>query len=97
MQSFFIRLIDYFSQKGQFMNFELPAFRYAFFSTRVVSESAFSVQEKHMLEHKLGTTTINITKNSAASKKHTLNELFSPRMLTVDDTNYSSSEDERDD
>ena len=52
------------------MKFELSAFHHA------VSESAFSEQETHMLEHKLRTTTVNITKNSAASKKLTLTSCF---------------------
>ena len=75
MQSFFIRLFDYFSKKKQFLKLELSAFPHAFFQTRVVSESAFSGQETLRLEHKLRTT-INITKNSAASKKHTLTSCF---------------------
>ena len=84
MQSFFIRLFDYFSQKRQFMKFELSAFRHAFFPIPVNSESDFSGQKLHMLEQKLRTTTINVIKNSDISKKHSLTSCFWPRMLTIE-------------
>ena len=58
------------------MKFELSAFRHAFFPIRVNSESDFSRQELHVLGHKLRTTIIKITKNSDASKKHSLTSGF---------------------
>ena len=84
---FFIRRFDYFSQKKQFKNFELSAFRHAFFPTWFDFERASSGQETLRLEHKLRTT-INITKNTAASKMHTPTSCFHHVCWQLNDMNF---------